>query len=119
MPSSDLQLLTDAFDRHRIRQFGDSSLKVYGITPADGESETGSFEAAWKGHRVADYTSGVRSYDSGAWQFQIVAATDWRTSQDFMLAIVALKVIYANGSQERWKITKVEKPIGSSGVWKI
>lgn len=107
-------LLADAFDRHRDRLFGDSSLKVYRTTPADGETVAGTFECGWKAHRIRPTTVGFAEPDSGAWQFQVIAPEDWATSQAFMLAIVALTV----GSQ-RWKINKVEKPVGLSLVWKI
>lgn len=108
------QLLSDAFDRHRERRFGTSSLKVYGMTPADGEAETGEFETGWKGHRTVGTTTGYAEQDSGAWQFQVIAADEWKTTQEFMLEIVALTV-----GDERWKVTKTEKPIGVIPVWKI
>jgi hypothetical protein len=113
--SDELDLLTQAFDRHRLRTFGDSSLTLLKNTPAAGETTNGTpFAAGWKGRRVADITAGVRTYESGQWQFQIIAAVDWVTSQAFMFASVALTV-----GTERWKITKVQKPIGIIPVWKI
>lgn len=107
-------LRKDAFDRHRERLFGDSSLKVYTTTPADGEAEADEFTCHWKAHRIRPTTTGFAEPDTGAWQFQIVAECDWATTQSFMLAIVALTV-----GDQRWKVTKIEKPIGVSLVWKV
>jgi hypothetical protein len=112
--SQQKQLLIDAFDRHWARLFGTGSLKVYGMTPADGETEIGEFTSGVKAHRQVDTTTGVAEADSGAWQFQVIASDYWATSEVFMLGAVALTV----GSQ-RWKINKVQKPIGVIPVWKI
>ena len=104
-----------AINQRRKQLFGDSSLKVYTTTPEDGETEAGEFETDWKGFRV-DPTTGqaTRGADSSSWQFQIEAEADWKTSQVFMLSIVALMI-----GEDRWKITKVEKPIGNSLIWKL
>ncbi len=104
-----------AINQRRKQLFGDSSLKVYTTTPEDGEAIAGTFDTDWKGFRV-DPTTGqrTRGAESSAWQFQIEAEADWKTSQDFMLSIVAVVI-----GEDRWKITKVEKPIGNSLVWKL
>lgn len=107
-------LLADAFDRHRERTFGESSLKVYRTTPEDGETVAGTFECGWKGFRVRPTTTGFAEPDSGAWQFQIIAETDWATSQAFLLEAVSLTI-----DAQRWKVTKLEKPVGVIPVWKI
>lgn len=102
-------------NERRKQLFGDSSLKVYSTTPADGEAEEFEFETDWKGFRV-DPTTGMatRGGDSSSWQFQIAAVEEWEDDQDFMLKIVALTI-----GDRRWKITKVEKPIGVSLIWKV
>lgn len=102
-----------AVNQHRKRTFGDRSLKVYTATPETGEVEAAEFEIDWFGHRVEKTTEGSSS-QSGAWQFQISAAEDWATTQTFMKAIVALTI-----GDDRWKVTKVEKPIGRSLMWKV
>ena len=107
-------LRKDAINRHRERLFGDSSLKVYSITPADGEAEIFDLACDWKGHRVRPTTTGFAEPDSGAWQFQIVAECDWVTSQADMLKAVAVTI-----DSRRWTVTKVEEPIGTFLVWKL
>lgn len=103
-----------AINRHRSRLFGESSLKVYSTSPADGDAEEAEFTEDWTGQRVwATTDMGVKG-NTGAWQFQIVATADWWSSQDFMTAIVALTV-----GSVRWKVTKVEEPVGRSLVWKV
>lgn len=94
-----------AVNRHRQRLFGDSSLKVYSTTPADGESEEHEFETDWRGSRLDD---------DGNWQFEIVAASDWASSQAFLKKVSVLTV-----GTRRWKVKKVKEPIGESLVWKL
>jgi hypothetical protein len=103
-----------AINRHREQLFGDSSLKLYSMTPEDGETEIVELTEDWKGHRVRPTTSGFADQDGGAWQFQIVADEDWSTSQSDFKEIVSLTV-----GGRRWKVTKVEEPIGESLVWKL
>ncbi len=102
-----------AINRHRIELFGDSSLKGYTMTPEDGEEVAATYEKDWKAHRVRGTTDSA-GVGTGAWQFQIVAEEDWETSQAVIKTFVALTV----GSR-RWKVTKVEEPIGNSLVWKL
>lgn len=104
-----------ALDRHRQRLFGDDVLSVYRTTPVDGEAVAGTFTEHWTAQRVIALTAdGSTRSDSGAWQFQIAAAEDWAISQSFMNAVVAVTV-----GTRRWKVKKVEKPIGRSHIWKI
>jgi len=110
----DHNLKVQAMNRHRLRLFGDVALQVYEMTPEAGETVAGTFAVDWKGHRIVPTTSPEQQRDSSEWQFQIVAAPDWITSQTFMLKAVALIV-----TSKRWKILKVEKPIGNSLVWKV
>lgn len=112
--SQQKQLLIDVFDRHWERIFGTSSLKVYGMTSADGEVATGEFTAGIHAKRLVDTTVGLGEAISGSWQFQAIAADDWPSSQSFMIAIVALTV-----GTHRWRVKKVQKPIGVVPVWKI
>ena len=103
-----------AMNERRKLLFGSSSLTVFGVTPSAGEALTGTFTVDWFAHRVwATTNSNVREATS-SWQFQIAAASTWSTTQTFMLSIVALVV----GSR-RWKVIKVEKPVGNSLVWKV
>lgn len=102
-----------AINRHRKRLFGDASLIVYTTTPADGETAAGTFTKDWMAHRVDPTTIGLEE-GAGGWQFQVIAPEDWETSQAFMKKIVALTV-----GTRRWKVKKVEKPIGESLVWKV
>lgn len=111
---STTRLRAAAFNRHRKRLFGDSSLKVHTTTPEDGETEAAEFTCDWFGQRVIRTTDSTRNDETGAWQFQIIAAEDWKTSQIFMLAVSVLTV-----ETQHWKVKKVEKPIGKSLVWKI
>lgn len=103
-----------ALNRHRKRLFGDSSLKVYSITPADGETVAGTFDKDWSGQRLKGTTTGFVDEATGAWQFQVVAKANWAATQAFMRSIVALTI-----GTRRWKITRIEEPIGESLVWKI
>lgn len=102
------------FAARRKFLFGDSSLKVYGTTPADGETLLNEFTGDWGfGHRVWKTTDqGVREGTS-AWQFQVIAADDWRTTQEFMLSATVIEI-----DDRRFKVLKIEKPVGSSWVWK-
>lgn len=106
-------LRKSAINRHRKRLFGNASLVVYTTTPTDGETAAETFLSDWMGHRVDRTTVGLEE-GVGGWQFQVIAASDWATSQTFMKKIVALTV-----ATRRWKVKKVEEPIGHSLVWKI
>lgn len=108
-------LRTSAADRHRKRLFGDSSLKIFTTTPADGETEAAEFAAGWRGQRIAPMTDDAsRTAPHGAWQFEIQAVEEWESEQAFMNAAVSLTV-----GDRRWRIKKVEKPVGVSLVWKV
>lgn len=98
-------LRTAGVNRHRERLFGSSSLKVYSTTPEDGESEEHEFTADWRGSRLDD---------DGNWQFEIVAAADWTSSQAYLK-----KVSVCTVGSRRWKVKKVKEPIGESLVWKL
>lgn len=100
-------------NRHRKRLFGNASLVVYSTTPADGDTAEGTFTTDWFGHRVDPTTTGLEDA-AGAWQFQVIAASDWATSEAFMKKITALTI-----GTRRWKVRKVEEPVGHSLVWKI
>jgi hypothetical protein len=98
-----------ALDRLRVQQFGYDTLKVFGMTPETGETLLAEFTVNWGGHRVVATTESGTS-ETGAWQFQIKAAGD----QAFISKAVVLKI-----GARRWKVKKVEAPIGNSRVWKI
>lgn len=112
MNATNRKLFLAALNRLRIQLFGTDSLKIFGMTPETGETETANLPADWSGRRVESSTDSEK--DSGFWQFQIAASDDWQTSQAFLLAAVALKI-----GDRRWKVKKVEKPVGNSRVWKI
>jgi hypothetical protein len=115
MSSLNSALRLAALDRHRVRLFGDAALKVFTTTPADGEAEAGEFTKHWSAQRTQPLTDDAnKGAEAGHWQFQIAAASDWETTQTFMNSIVAVKV-----GTRRWRVKKVEKPIGLSLVWKI
>lgn len=100
-------------NRHRKKLFGGEPLKVYTVTPEDGETLAATLAVDWFGHRVTPTTdSGGK--EAGSWQFQIWANDDWAISQSFMLRLAALTI-----GTRRWKTGKVEKPIGESKVWKV
>lgn len=102
-----------AINRHREQLFGDSSLKLYETTPDDGDTLISELTCDWKGHRTGATTDG--GTESGSWQFQIIANEDWETSQKpTFLKIVALTI-----NSRRWKVTKVEEPIGESLIWRL
>jgi hypothetical protein len=102
-----------AINRHRKRLFGEEALKLYKMVPTTGETLIATFAADWFGQRI-NPTTDNGAKESGAWQFQVKAEEDWATSQAFMLeaAVVAI-------GTRRWKVKKIEKPIGLSNVWKI
>lgn len=103
-----------AMNRHRKRLFGDVSLLAYTITPEAGETLAATFTADWFAQRTVKTTTENTGKESGAWQFQVKATADWATSQAFMLGVATLAV-----GTRRWKVKKIEKPIGVSMVWKI
>jgi len=88
-------------------------LKVYTAKPEAGREAVAKFEKHWFGHRIAGTTDGT-GRGSGAWQFQIEALPDWEESQSFMLGVATLSI-----DVRRWKVNKIEKPIGLSLIWKI
>ncbi len=93
--------------------FGSGYLKVYSLTPAVGETLEGTFTKDWFAHRVWNTTDmGVK--DGSAWQFQVLADANWKTLQAFMKKVAVIAV-----GEEKWKVTKVEKPVGNSLVWKL
>jgi hypothetical protein len=94
--------------------FDDLTLKIFETTPEAGETESAEFTADWFGQRSTPTTDGTSQAEVGMWQFQIWAEDDWETSQTFMLKAVALTI-----GERRWKIKKIEQPIGHSTVWKI
>lgn len=111
------------FSALRVRQFtarrkflfGDSSLKVYGTTPADGETLLNEFTDEWGfGRRVWRTTDEGLREGTSAWQFQVVAADDWTVSEAFMLTATVIVI-----DDRRFVIRKVEKPVGNSLAWKI
>lgn len=106
------QLFIKSLNRLRIQTFGNDSLKTYAITPETGESLQFELFADWSGRRID--SSADSEKESGFWQFQVVAKDDWATSQVFWLKSVALKI-----GDRRFKVKKIEKPIGNSKVWKI
>lgn len=102
-----------AINRHRKRLFGDDALKLYTITPEDGEVLAATLPADWMGQRTQG-TTDAAGKETGAWQFQIFANDDWETSQSYLLRLATLTI-----GTRRWKTGKVEKPIGRSKVLKI
>lgn len=98
-----------ALDRLRVQQFGTDALKVFGMTPETGETELAEFTVNWGGHRVVATTESGTS-ETGAWQFQVKAEGD----PAFMTKATSLKI-----GARRWKVKKVEAPMGNSLVWKI
>lgn len=105
-------LRLQAVNRRRQFLFGDSSLDCYGVTPADGETVLAIFTENWCGQRLDGTTIGA---EAGSWQFHIAAVIDWDTSQEpTMKKVVALRV-----GPRRWKVVKLEMPIGLSLMWKI
>ena len=99
-------------NRLRVRLFGNDSLKIFGITPETGETQIAELIENWSGRRVSSATDSEK--DCGSWQFQIAAADDWQTSQAFMLKVVAVVI-----GTRRWKVKKIEKPLGNAKVWKL
>lgn len=106
-------LFVKAVNRLRVRLFGSDSLKIFRITPETGETETANLATDWCGRRTESTTSSGDN-ESGAWQFKVIAAADWQTSQAFMSAAVSFKI-----GERRWKVKKIEKPVGNSRVWKV
>lgn len=112
MTGTNRNLFIKALNRLRVQLFGTDSLKIFGIVPETGETELADLAIDWSGRRVDSSTDSAA--DAGTWQFQIIAADDWATSQIFMLKSVALKI-----GTRRFKVKKVEKPIGNAKVWKL
>lgn len=105
-------LRTDAIDRHRARLFGTSSLKVYSTTPSVGETLDATIATGWRARRIRGITDGAAT--DGAWQFEIVAPSNWNLSQAYMRRATVLVV-----DDLKWRVTKVERPVGVSLVWKL
>lgn len=109
------RLRTLAANRHKKFLFGDQNLKIFTTTPAGGETVAATIADGWRAQRTDALTAdGTRSVVSGAWQFEIAANADWRYTQAFMLAAVAVEVY-----GRRWRVKKVERPVGESLVWKL
>jgi hypothetical protein len=106
-------LTTGALDRLRIQIFGDESLKLFQITPETGEAEVAELTQNWGGRRLVATTEAGRA-EAGAWQFQVKANDDWQTSQTYMSQVVSLRI-----GGRRWKVKKIETPVGNVRVWKI
>ncbi len=109
-------LRTAAADRHRERLFGkEAVIELYSTAPETGETLVTSFDEGWFGQRVVALTgTNSRAAASGDWQFQIAAEDDWETSQAFMFKV---SIVQIDG--RRWRVKKVEKPIGLSLIWKL
>lgn len=106
-------LQKSAINRHRRKLFGDEQLKLYTLTPEDGEALAATLPVDWMGQRT-DGTTDAGGKESGAWQFQVWTNDDWETSQSYLLSLAVLTV-----GTRRWKTGKVEKPIGRSKVLKV
>jgi hypothetical protein len=104
----------EAIQRHRRAAFGELSLKLFETTPETGETEVAELTVDWCGSRTQSTTDGANQVDAGTWEFEIWATDDWQTSQAFMQRIVALKI-----GDRRWKVKKVEKPIGETKYWRV
>ncbi|MEZ5421849.1 MAG: hypothetical protein R2682_01985 [Pyrinomonadaceae bacterium] len=90
-------------------------MKVFGTTPADGETLLNEFTGDWGfAHRVWRTTDEGQREGTSAWQFQIVAADDWKTSETFMISATVLVI-----DERRFVVKKVEKPVGNSLAWKV
>lgn len=105
-------LIVEAFRRHREQTFGSAPLEILHSTPESGETVAGSIGDGWMGQRARSITSPQStSAESGLWQFQII---DSGATPALLTNAVAL---IAGG--RRFKIKKVEKPIGAIGTWKL
>lgn len=108
-------LMAAALDRHRRRTFGDKTLKIFTATPEAGETLAAEFATGWTARRIIPLTTpGTRGTGAGFLQFQIVAEQDWAVSQNFMASAVSVAV-----GDRRWRISKIEKPLGLSLIWKL
>lgn len=110
--NNDLRLA--AVNRHRVRTWGDRSLKLYTRTPDDGETVICELPTDWRGFRVVSVVSGIRSYDSGEWMFEISSLIDTLPDEDTMNSLSAFSV-----DPQRFVIRKLEAPIGESPFWKL
>lgn len=119
MTTTNTQLLKDAFDRHRERTFGNSSLTVYGTTPDLGETLLGTFAVGWKGHRVIDATRDITERDSSEWQFQVIASDNWDQTGQVGNQLFMKKGSVVMVGTKRWKVRKIQEPIGQIFIWKI
>jgi hypothetical protein len=104
-----------AINQARKRDWGeDATLTIFEMVPETGEAELAEFAEDWRCKRVTPTTDGTSRAESGEWQAEIRAAADWETSQAFMLRATAMTI-----GDRRWKVKKVEKPIGVSLVWRL
>lgn len=106
------RLFIKAMNRLRRQWFGDEPMKFFEMTPETGETEIATLDEDWCGRRAESTTSSVE--DAGFWQFHILATDDWKTSQAFLNGAVSFKI-----GDERWKVTKRQKPSGRVRVWKL
>ncbi len=112
MNATNRNLFIKALNRLRVQHFALELLKLFETTPETGETLITELADDWSGRRVESSTDSEK--EAGYWQFQIVAKDDWITSQAFMLRVVSFKI-----GDRRWKVKKVEKPVGNSKVWKV
>lgn len=106
-------LFLKALNRLRRQLFGDEPLTLFETTPETGETAFISLLIDWSGRRVKSSADALDDGD-GFWQFQIAAADDWKISETYMFRMVSFKI-----GDDRWKVKKVEKPVGNSKVWKL
>lgn len=113
MSATNKNLFIKALNRLRKQLFGDDPMQLFEKTPETGETLMMTLAEDWSGRRV-ESAADAQDNGEGFWQFQIVAANDWKTSQAYMNRAVSFKI-----GGRRWKVNKVEKPVGKSWVWKI
>lgn len=105
-------LIIHAFRRHREQTFGTAPLDVLHSTPESGESVAGSISEGWMGQRARSITSPQStSAETGLWQFQIIESGSTAALLTNAVAIIA--------GGRRFKIKKVEKPVGAIRTWKL
>lgn len=106
-----------AIDQHRTRMFGDDvELKLYSTSPSDGDVELISLAAGWRAYRVWE-TTDIHSRQSGSWQIEISQAAIDAAQGDEPIDMMRVTVGIIDG--KRYRLTKVEEPIGESRCWRF
>ena len=105
-----LRALRETLNAERVLTFGvGATLTLSEMRPA-GETALGVIADGWGGHRLSETAAGQA--EAGSWTFRICTA-------DALEAADMKRAATLTVGAQKWKIRKVEQPIGPVGTWAI